>query len=142
MGIFKSLFSPKPPESSSHRNEVVFLLGAGTYEVEVLGLENCQSALEAICGPRKPQGINRLETASLVWGDETPDDKDLVHVFIRGKRIGYLSREGRLLYAQQLRVRDLPHSNGRCQAMIRGGWISSDGRKGPYQVTLDIPNWS
>jgi hypothetical protein len=142
MSLFANLFSSKPAQKPSHKNEVAFLIGVGNYEVEIIGAEHHQTALEAICGPRVPQGVNRFETASLMREDGHLDNKTLVHVVIRGKRVGYLSPDAVLLYDQQLKARGTPEAVGRCQAVIRGGWVSSDGRKGPYHVMLDIPNWS
>jgi hypothetical protein len=73
------------------------------------------------------------------------DDKNLqaensVRVEIRGKQVGYLSPEAAILYRQELIARGIPKGVGQCAAVIRGGWVSSDGRKGPYEVWLDTPD--
>jgi hypothetical protein len=134
MGLFTGLFSSKVQEKPAVKEKVVFLLGIGNFEVEIVGEARYQAALEAICGPRVPQGINRFETAGLIL-----EDKNAVRVEIRRKLVGYLSREAAILYRQQLKDRGTPTANAQCQAVIRGGWVSSDGRKGPYRVWLDIP---
>jgi hypothetical protein len=139
MGLFTSLFSSKAPEKPFVKKEVVILIGNSRFEVEIIGEQHYQPALEAICGPRVPRGVNRFETAWLIWEDIRPHNRNAVHVEIRGKQVGYLSPETDILYRQQLLARGMPKANGQCQAVIKGGWVSSDGRKGPYCVSLDIP---
>ena len=139
MGLFTSSFSSKAPQQLPGREKVVFLLGLGNFDLEILGTAHFQAALENICGPRLSDGVKRLETAGLILEDKNPRDKNAVRVEIRRKPVGYLSREVASLYRQQLEARGTPNAAGQCQAVIRGGWVSSDGRKGPYQVWLDIP---
>jgi hypothetical protein len=134
MGLFASLFSSKAPEQPSVKKEVAILIGIGNFELEIAGAERYQTALESICGPRVSQAVNRFETVWLI-----SEDKNAVRVEMRGKQVGYLSPEAARLYHEQLKARGMPKANGQCQAVIRGGWLSSDGRKGPYQVWLDLP---
>jgi len=140
MGLFTNLFSSKAPPQPAVKKEVVFLLGTAKFELEITGEEHYQAALEAVCGPRQPRGVNRFETAWLILEDIHPNGKNAVRVEIRGKKVGYLSREAAIKYRQQLLARGKPNAVGQCQAVIKGGWISSDGRKGPFCVWLDIPN--
>jgi hypothetical protein len=136
MGLFTNLFSSKAQEKPVVKKEVVFLMGTANFELEITGVERFQTALETICGPRLPKGVNRFETAWLIL-----EDKNAVRVEIRGKQVGYLSPEAAILYRRQLIAKGKPRANGQCQAVIKGGWISSDGRKGPYCVWLDIPSF-
>lgn len=137
MSLFTSLFSSKPAEQSSGKKELVYLMGIGSYKVEILREEHYQTALEAICGPRRTQGVNSFETASLIV-----DNKNAVRVEIRRKHVGYLNPVVASLFRQQLAARGMPKGIGQCSAVIRGGWLSSDGRKGPFKVFLDLPTWS
>ena len=139
MGLFTNLFSSKVPERQSGKQEVVVLMGGLKFELEIIEEERYQAALEAICGPRVARGVNRFETARLISEDKNPRDKNAVRVEIRGKQVGYLSPDAAILYRQQLASRGMPKANGQCQAVIRGGWVSSDGRKGAYEVWLDLP---
>ena len=139
MGLFTSLFSSTVPEPLSGTNDVVFLSGGGNFKLEIVGEARYQDALDTICGPRVPMGINRFETAWLILEDRNANDKNAVRVEFRRKPVGYLSREAAILYRQQLKARGTPNANGQCQAVIKGGWVSSDGRKGTYDVWLDIP---
>jgi hypothetical protein len=139
MGLFASLFSVKVPEQSSVKREVVFLMGAAKFGLEITEEEHYQTALEAICGQRIPTGVNRFETAYLILEDKNPRNKNAVRVELRGKQVGYLSPEAAIPYRRQLIAKGMPRANVQCQAVIRGGWVSSDGRKGPYEVWLDIP---
>lgn len=138
MGLFTSLFSSQVQEQPSGKKEVALLMGIGNFDLEIIGEAHYQAALEAICGPRVHNGINRFETAWLIMDDQNPRDKNAVRVEIRRKLVGYLSPEAAILYRQQLKARGTPKAHGQCQAVIRGGWVSSDGRKGPYRVSLDI----
>ena len=135
MGLFTNLFSSKPSKQPSVKKEIVFLLGTAKFDLEIMGEEHFQAALESICGPRLPKGINRFETAWLIL-----EDKNAVRVDIRGRQVGYLSPEVAAQYRRQLIARNKSRADGQCQAVIKGGWISSDGRKGPYSVWLDAPN--
>ena len=139
MGLFTGLFSSTVPEPLSVTKEVVFLSGGGNYKLELVGEARYQNALETICGPRVPQGVNRFETALLILEDRNVHDKNAVRVEFRRKPVGYLSREAAILIRQQLKAKGMPNADGQCPAVIKGGWISSDGRKGTYDVWLDIP---
>ena len=137
MSLFTSLFSYKAPEQpSSGKKELVYLMGTANFKVEIIGEEHYQTVLEAICGPRKPRGVNCFETASLLL-----EQKNAVRVEIRRKQVGYLRPEDASLVRQQLDARGTPQGVGQCAAVIRGGWVSSDGRKGPFKVWLDLPTW-
>ena len=140
MGLFTNLFSSKVPQKPSGKQEIVVMGGGLKFELEITGVERFQSALEAICGPRVARGVNRFETAPLLSDDKNPGDKNAVRVEIRGKQVGYLSPDAATRYRQQLISKGMQNANGQCQAVIKGGWISSDGRKGDYEVWLDLPN--
>jgi len=134
MSLFTSLFVSKAPEQLSGKKEFMYLMGSTKFELEITGLEQYQASLEALCGPRVPRGVNLYETASLKL-----EDKNAVRVEIRGKQVGYLSPKAASLFREQLTARGIPKGAGQCAAVIRGGWVSSDGRKGPYEVWLDTP---
>jgi hypothetical protein len=136
MGLFTNFFSSIAPKQPPVKQEVVFLMGTAKYDLEIVGEENYQAALEDMCGPRVPRGANQFENAWLIL-----EDKNAVRVEIRGKQVGYLRPEAAIQYRRQLIAKGKPRAIGQCQAVIRGGWISSDGRKGPYFVSLDISNF-
>jgi hypothetical protein len=139
MGLFTGLISSNAQEQRSGKQEVVMLMGIGNFELRIIGDAHYQSALEVLCGPRVPRGVNRFETAWLLLEDKNPHDKNAVRVEIRRKPVGYLSRQAAIRYREQLKAQGVPKANGQCQAVIRGGWVSSDGRKGAYLVWLDLP---
>jgi hypothetical protein len=140
MSLFTSLFPSKVGEKKSRTNEVFVLIGGLNYGLQIAGAEHHQKALEAICGPHRRGGIQRLETAWLILEDTNTANKTAVRVEIRGRQVGYLSSEAALRYRRQLIERNILGADGRCQAIIKGGWISSDGRKGSYEVWLDAPS--
>ena len=134
MSLFASLFLSKVSDQPSGKKELVYLMGTAKFQNEIIDDEHYQSVLEAICGPCKPQGAKCYETASLKLEGE-----NAVRVEIEGKQVGYLSPETASLFRQQLIARGMPKGVGQCAALIRGGWITSDGSKGPYKVLLDLP---
>ena len=142
MSLFTSLFSLKVPEKPSSRKDIVVLTGIARFDIEIAVEEHHQGALEAICGPRKPRDVNRFEAARLILEEKNPQTKNAIRVEVRGKLIGYLSPEDAVVYRRLLIARDKPNATGQCQIAIRGGWVSSDGRKGPYEVWLDLPTWN
>jgi hypothetical protein len=139
MGLFTSFFSSKVQEKKSDKAEVFALIGGLKFQLRITGEEYYQNVLEAICGPHLRAGVNRLETAWLILGDKNNRNKNAVRVEIQGKTVGYLTPQAAISYCRKLIERNTPTAVGRCQAMIKGGWISSDGRKGPYEVWLDTP---
>ena len=134
MTLFASLFSPKVFDRPSDKKELVYLMGTAKFDVEIIGEEHFQTVLEAICGSGKTQGVKCYETASLKL-----EDKNAVRVEIEGKRVGYLPPETASFFRQRLIAGGMPMGVGQCAALIRGGWVSSDGRKGSYEVFLDLP---
>ena len=138
MSIFSKLFSSDEPEEPSGEQETLFLRGAATFSVEIVGEEHYQAAFEAICGPRVANGINRFVTAWLILDDKNRQDNTAVRVEIQRKLVGYLRHETAVRYRRGLQRSSTPKAIGQCQAVIRGGWLSSDGRKGPFHLLLDI----
>ena len=139
MGLFTNLFSSKPLDTPPDKKEIFILMGTAKFELENTGEENFQAALETICGPRHSRGENRTEMAFLLLEDKNRRDHTAVRVEIRGKQVGFLSPKAAILYRQHLIAKGMPRATGQCLAVIKGGWISSDGRKGLYGVWLDFP---
>ena len=139
MGLFASLFVSKAPERPSGKKDVVYLMGPANFRLEIIGEDQYQAALEAICGPHLPKGVHLYETASLILEDKNPHDQNAVRIEIQRKHVGYLSPETAMLLRAQLKAKGRPKSIAQCAAVIRGGWVSSDGRKGDFCVWLDLP---
>jgi hypothetical protein len=139
MGLFANLFSVKARGTPAEKKEIFILMGTAKFELEIAGEENFQAALKAICGPRHAQGENRTEMALLVLDDKNRRDHNAVRVEIRGRQVGYLSPNAATLYREHLMAKSMPGAVGQCLAVIKGGWISSDGRTGLYEVRLDFP---
>ena len=140
MSIFTNLFVPKVQERPS-RKETILLTGGLKFALEIAATDRYQITLAALGGPRVSRGVNRFEIAQLILEDQNPRNPNAVRIVIRGKQVGYLRPEDALSYRQQLFARGKPHADGQCQAAIRGGWVSSDGRTGDYEVWLDLPAW-
>jgi hypothetical protein len=139
MGLFTDLFSSVIPKPQSSKKEIIYLSGDASYGMDITGEEDYQDALEDLCGPRLPQGVNQFENALLVVTDnKTGSNKNAVRVEIQGKLVGYLSLEDTIRYRRYLNAKGKPKAHGQCRAVIKGGWVNSDGGKGPYYVALDI----
>ncbi len=140
--VFTDLFSSILPRNSSSKKEVVYLQGAGNYEMDISGEESYQADLEELCGPRQPDGVRQLEVARLMLDHKRAysTNRNVVRVEIRGKQVGYLSLEATIQYRRYLAAKGAPKARGQCPAVIWGGWVSPDGSKGPYYVSLDMPD--
>lgn len=139
MGLFTDILSPFILTSQSKKKEVVYLSGDSTYPMDITGEEDFQAALEELGGPRLPEGVNRVETASLVIADNrTGSNRNAVRVEIKSKVVGYLSLEDTFRYRRYLNAKKKPKAQGQCRALIKGGWVHPDGSQGPFYVALDI----
>jgi hypothetical protein len=73
-------------------------MGPAKFRLEIIGEEQYQAALEALCGPHLPQGVHLYETASLILEDKNPHDQNAVRIEIQRKHVGYLSSETAMLH--------------------------------------------
>lgn len=138
MCLFTSFFSFKASEKSSSKKEPVFPMRASKFELDITREDQYRDTLKAIYEPRIPRGVNQFETW-FILEDRNPHSKNAVRVEIRGKQVGYLTPEAAILPCQHLKVRGTSKGDGQCQAVITGGRIISDCRKGSYGVSLAIP---
>jgi hypothetical protein len=140
MGLLAHLFPSRVLEKKSDPKEVHILVGNLNYQLQIAAVEHFQKTLDTICGGYKRGGVRRLETAWLILDNKNTRDKNAIRVEIRGRQVGYLSAEAAARYRWQLMERNTPNADGQCQAVIIGGWLSSDGRKGDFEVWLDTPS--
>lgn len=132
MSLFTSLFSPKAPEKPSGKKELVYLMGVAKFDVAITGQEHYQAALEAICGPRRPEGVKQFQTASLKLEINHPRDKNTVRVEIQGKQVGNLPPQAASLFRQQLIARPAQRRRPVCGSHT--GWVGQFRRKkGPVR---------
>lgn len=108
------------------------------FRLAIVGESHYQDALEAICGGRDDDGVDRVVNASLVLEDSNPHDPQAVRVDIEGKTVGYLSRPTARRFRQQVAAgqpggRALP-----CKGRIKGGWDRGAGDKGHFGVWLNL----
>lgn len=141
MDFFRKLFtSTKPSVPPKNEPDEVELRGKGDFDLEIVGESHYQQALEEICGPRKKRGEDLIIEATLILEDDNKYDRgNAVRVEIKGKQVGYLSKEIAQAYRQTMKTSGHPKAIATCQANIRGGWLRDDGDKGHYGVWLDIP---
>ncbi len=133
---------PQPPlvRALDDEPDYVDLPGPGEFALQIVGESHYQSALAEICGGKCWQGVEQYVTATLVLEDSNPYDDKAVRVDINGRTVGYLARKAAREYREELRKGGFPHMNGKCQAVIRGGWYRSGGDDtGQFGVRLDLP---
>lgn len=112
--------------------------GLGDCDIDVVGESSYQHNLEAVVGPRQLKGV-RINTTAVVWfEDDNKYDKKAVCVDIRGRTVGYLSRETAREFRAYIKKQGIAGWEWRVPAQIRGGgkrdekWLS-------YGVKLDLP---
>ena len=138
--FFSFLTPQKKAPSKPEPQETFVLVGSFSYGRQVISAAQDQATLEFLFGPHAPHGVRRQATAWLIPEEENPHDRNAVRVEIRGKGIGYLHPSDASLFRRQRAAREMPNAIGQCQAVVSGGWISRDGRKGPFEVWLDLPS--
>lgn len=126
------IFGKKGPET-------IRLTGPGQFRTAIKGESNYQKTLEAICGGKTRDGVDLKIEASLILEDANKYDKLAVYVDIKGKKVGYLSRDHAPQYRQQLKKDGHPHAIATCTARIKGGWDRGDDDQGDFGVWLDLP---
>ncbi len=141
MNFLNKLFGAKAKTHSIEDDDVdiVILPGPGRFSLEVVGESYYQENLEAICGPRKERGENRVVEVTLILDNNNPYDNKAVRVEVEGKKVGHLSREVARKYRDAIKQGGHPNAIGKCQAKIKGGWERKNGERGNYGIWLDIP---
>jgi hypothetical protein len=117
-------------------DEVSMTTGAPRdFATEVVGESHYQKNLLAIAGKKTPDGVEKYVQAVLVLEDSNPHDSNAVRVEIDDKTVGYLSRQGALVWRKR---KPLP-TKSRCAAVIRGGWDRGPHDQGHFGVWLQLP---
>jgi hypothetical protein len=110
--------------------------GPGTFSVDVVGVSQYQSVLEAAAGQGAPV------VATLVLEDSNPYDDQAVAVHLNGQRAGYLSRANARLYRADLAAVGEPRLTVRVKARIVGGFATERGERAHFGLKLDLPELS
>lgn len=111
----------------------------GSFPMDAVGESNYQRALEDITGGYTADGHDLEIQAVLVREPENPHDENAVAVQIRGKLVGYLSREQAHRVSEQMAEDQI--SASKCNAKIVGGWRRGRHDVGYFGVKLAVPNW-
>lgn len=116
--------------------------GEGAFDVDIVGESHYQDALDAIAGPKCPEGVDHECEAILVPEASNPHDPNAVRVEIEECTVGYLPREFAKLWRGMLTRTGRSGEPIIVDAMIVGGWRRErrDGSvtEGLYSVKLDI----
>ncbi|HGN3139727.1 HIRAN domain-containing protein [Pseudomonas aeruginosa] len=115
------------------------LAGDGSYSFPVVGESHYQRALRRISGAEGAKGKRHECDAVVVHQPHNKHDKNACAVTIDGQLVGYLPRDEAKAVVALMQSRGLPEGfSVGCKAVIKGGWIATDGYKGSYGVDLDI----
>jgi hypothetical protein len=115
-----------------HKQDEYFdLKGPGKFDVGIVGESHYQTALRDVLGSL---GRNEECQAELLCEDNNPYDSNAVAVFIRGHKVGYLSREVAPVYRAIIRKGGFGRATGKCRARLFGGTKS----KPSIGVWIDI----
>lgn len=119
-----------------------WLLGDGTFALEVVGESHYQRELEWVCGEPTERGEDRVVWAWLELDDGNPYDPKAVSVVIEGVKVGHLSRTHARAFRARLRKERVSGYQFPCRANIRGGWDRGPDDRGHYGVWLDVRLYS
>ena len=107
----------------------------GKYFRQVVGESHYRPALASITGNRTLPGLGIKVMAALVCENSNAFDANAVRVEVRGKTVGYLSREDAVDYRRRLRDAGKGETTQWVAARIGGG-----GAGRHYGVYLDLPD--
>lgn len=147
LAIFALWLWKKPPKISSSASltnvsrdkekRYVRLEGDGDYELAIVGASKFQNELSAIAGGKTEDGHEFECKATLEREPGNPHDSNAVAVYIKERKVGYLSRDHARRLSAILDSKNL--DGGIAKALIVGGWDRGRGDEGSFGVRLDIP---
>lgn len=115
------------------------ITGEGYFDFDIVGEQSYQGVLGQIAGPKTEDGVEFVCEAVVKPEPENPHDSNAVAVYIRGQKVGYLSRTEAKAWVAALSRNGLSGQPFLVDAMIVGGW-RRPGSEGNYGVKLDIEN--
>lgn len=111
----------------------------GAYAFPVVGESHYQEALRHIAGAEESEAKRHECEAVLVHQPKNKFDKNACAVTIDGRLVGYLPSDEAKIMVSFMRSKGLAEGfSVGCKAVILGGWVDKDGRKGSYGVYLGI----
>lgn len=126
-GAAAALNKPQPPA------EMTKLQGPGRYRVEVVGESFYKEAFLDLLGELAYTDRELRCEANLVPENDNPHDRNAVGVYIKGRRVGYLSRDQAVGYREIIRQHLKEVRAVRADAEVYAG-----GEDGMFSVRLDI----
>jgi hypothetical protein len=108
------------------------------FSLPIVGESHYQEALEAVCGGRDEDGVDRVLDACLTLEDSNPYDPQAVRVDIGGKTVGYLSRDDARRFRQKRAEDSQTADTTPCKARVKGGWDRGADDRGNFGVWLNI----
>lgn len=134
MGIFDWLFGNRKQYPAGG----LAIVGAGSFDFDIVGEGNYQPALDRICGGKSEDGYEYECVAVLIEEPSNPYDRNAVKVTIDGQTVGYLAREDAVDYKHALADAGLAGRAVEVDAIVVGGWSRRRGDNGHYGVKLDM----
>jgi hypothetical protein len=90
----------------------------------------------SICGPKREDGYFLDVVAELRPEPHNEYDTAAVGVFVRGLKVGHLSRQDARTLRSSIDDAIAAHGIATCHAMVRGGWVRPGGDTGHFGITL------
>jgi tetratricopeptide (TPR) repeat protein len=136
VGVFRRLLGRRPaasgtaqvPRDAGSVPALEVVLYGGSHDLEVVGESHYQDELWHIVGGRTTDRVRTDVKAVLVAESDNPYDANAISVWIRGMRVGYLSREDAAEYRPGLLTLQAKERRSIALAgVIVGGGIRADG---------------
>lgn len=134
----RSLISPVRRSGGAPKRKLVRIEGPGEFRAEVVGESHYQHQLAQLCGGHRSEGYEKHVEAFLLLEDGNEYDSNAVAVAIDDEIVGHLPRKLAQQYRQLLRDGGFGDAPAIVQAVIKGGFIRSDGELGHFGVKLDL----
>lgn len=114
----------------------------GKYSLDVVGESHYQNSLCVIAGPKEEQAKDVDCHAVLIREPDNAYDHNAVQVIIKGKKVGYLSKNNAASLVREMNRAFLSNEiMFVAKAKINGGWCD-DTSEGNYGVVIDFPPMS
>lgn len=149
MGILKWLFGPSQERQSDASKraktstvawdhpEVIPLAAGRGFTFDVVGENQWQDNLSAICGGKCEDGHKREVAAQLVF-ESNPTDPNAVGVMIDARPVGWIPADKGAEVRSALMALNPDRRAVTCKAKVVGGWDRGDGDEGHFGVKLSL----
>ncbi|MDP3853644.1 HIRAN domain-containing protein [Phenylobacterium sp.] len=138
LGVGAALSHVEPSKLDGAVDGVLRVSDGGMFAVDVVGEGYYQGVLGSIVGGKTEDSVEHACTARIIAEPDNAYDANAQGVWIKGQKVGHLSRADALALARQ-RARSSGGSAAiECRALVVGGWKTGRS-EGHFGVRLDLP---